>query len=423
MATKRARSGGRAVRRGRSGQGAAPGADPSAGYPHGSAGYARVLAGLLCAGIATFAQLYSLQGVLPGVAAGFGVDAAAAALSVSAATLGLALAVLPWSAAADRFGRKRTMGWALSTAVVLGLLVPLAPAFPALLALRFAEGAALGGIPAIALVYLNEELHRLHAAVGAGTYVAGTTIGGLTGRVVAGITADLLDWRAGVLAVGVLSALAAVVFLRLAPAPRNFRPAPSGGPGLWQRTVRNLRQVPLAALYAQGFLLMGGFVAVYNYLGFRLEAPPFGLPLSLISLLFLAYLSGTATSRLAAGLTVRFGRLPVLLTAIAVLLGGLALTLADTLALVLTGLVVFTGGFFAAHAVASGWTPRLAEAGAAQAASLYNFFYYAGSSLFGWLGGHFFSAFGWSGLAAFVALLAVLSGAAAAAALRGTVTP
>ena len=390
------------------------------GHPKGSKAYRNMLLALLFGGLATFAQLYSVQAVLPGIAREFGVSAADAALSVSAATIGLALAVIPWSAIADRCGRKRAMTWAISAAVVLGLLLPLAPGFPAMLGLRFLEGAALGGIPAVALVYLNEEVQRLHAAVAAGTYVAGTTIGGLAGRLVAGPLAELWDWRAGVLAVSILAALAAVAFVRLAPAPRGFRPLVRGeGPGLPARILANLRSPRLLALYAQGFLLMGGFVAVYNYLGFRLEAPPFNLPASLASLLFLAYLAGTVSSRLAGGLTVRFGRLRVLLVSVPVILGGLAITLSDLLPVVLLGLLVFTGGFFAAHSVASGWTPRLAEVGRSQASSLYNLFYYAGSSLFGWAGGLFFVQFGWSGLAAFAAVLAVLAGTTAVLAFRG----
>jgi YNFM family putative membrane transporter len=341
-------------------------------------------------------------------------------MSVSAATIGLALAVIPWSAIADRAGRKRTMTWAISAAVVLGLLLPLAPTFPSMLALRFLEGAALGGIPAVALVYLNEEVQRLHAAVAAGTYVAGTTIGGLAGRLVAGPVAEFADWRAGVLAVSVLSAVAAVLFVRLAPAPRGFRPVVRGqGPKLAERILINLRSPRLLALYAQGFLLMGGFVAVYNYLGFRLEAPPFNLPTSLASLLFLAYLAGTVSSRLAGGLTVRFGRLRVLLASIPVIIAGLAITLADSLPVILVGLVVFTAGFFGAHSVASGWTPRLATVGQSQASGLYNLFYYAGSSLLGWAGGLFFVQFGWSGVAIFAAVLALLAGTTAVLALRG----
>jgi YNFM family putative membrane transporter len=376
---------------------------------------------LLFAGVATFAQLYSVQGILPGIARGFGTTPAAAGLSVSAATIGLALAVIPWSWAADRAGRTRTMTVAISAAVVLGLLVPLAPSFPAMLALRFLEGAALGGIPAIALVYLSEEVHRLYAALAAATYVAGTTVGGLAGRIVAGPVGELHGWRAGVMAANLLAAAAAVLFIRLAPTPRGFRPPRRGeSPGFAARILLNMRSPRQLALYAQGFFLMGGFVAVYNYLGFRLEAPPFSLPASLASMLFLAYLAGTVSSRIAGSLAGRFGRLPVLLGSLAAVIAGLAVTLAEQLPWVVCGLLVFTAGFFAAHSIASGWTPHAAPVGRAQASSLYNLFYYAGSSVFGWAGGLFFSGFGWFGVALFASVLALLAGLCAGVALRGT---
>ena len=41
------------------------------GHPRGSAAYGRLLAALFCAGVATFAQLYSPQAVLPLISAGF----------------------------------------------------------------------------------------------------------------------------------------------------------------------------------------------------------------------------------------------------------------------------------------------------------------------------------------------------------------
>lgn len=390
------------------------------GHAKDSPAYRRILLALLFAGVATFAQLYSLQGVLTGLAADYGVSPADAALSVSSATLGLALAVIPWSAVADRTGRRRTMTWAISAAVVLGFLAALSPSFEVLILVRFLEGVALGGVPATALVYLHEEVQKLHAAVAAGTYIAGTTLGGLAGRLVAGPVGDLLGWRAGVLAASVMAAGAAVAFMLLAPRPRGFRPIVRGvGPSLVGRLATNLRSPRLLALYAQGFLLMGGFVAVYNYLGFHLEAPPFLLPASLVSLLFLAYLSGTATSRIAGGLTVRFGRLTVLVASVPVIIAGLAITLADSLPLVIVGLIVFTGGFFAAHSVASGWTPTLSTSGRAQASGLYNFAYYAGSSVLGWMGGLFFGRFGWFGVASFAAALAVTAGLLAAVVLRG----
>jgi MFS family permease len=89
---------------------------PFTGHARGSRAYRRLLAALFFAGIATFAQLYSPQATLPEIAAEFDVDAAASALTISAATLGLAVGVIPWSAVADRHGRVRAMAIAVTAA-------------------------------------------------------------------------------------------------------------------------------------------------------------------------------------------------------------------------------------------------------------------------------------------------------------------
>jgi YNFM family putative membrane transporter len=384
------------------------------GHPKGSAAYGRIIAGLAFAGVATFAQLYSTQAVLPILASDLQVTAAEAALTISLATVGLAVTVIPWSFLADRIGRVKAMAWGISVATVLGLLVPISSSFPMLLGLRLLEGMALGGIPAIAIAYLNEEVTKAHAALAAGSYVAGTTLGGLAGRLVAGPAGELWGWRAAALAVSVLATLAAVVFLVLVPKAQGFTAAKAGLRGAARTLGGHVMNVRLLALYIQAFLMMGGFVAVYNYLGFRLSAEPFGLPATVISLIFLAYLSGTFTSRWAAGLTMRFGRRKVLLAGLALSTAGLALTLTPSLALILAGLVVFTGGFFAAHSIGSGWTGAIASTGRAQAASLYNLAYYLGSSFIGWAGGLVFQSYGWSSLAAAVMVLACLTAATVA---------
>jgi YNFM family putative membrane transporter len=385
------------------------------GHAKGSRAYGRILAGLSFAGVATFAQLYSTQAVLPLLAADLRISAAEAALTISLATVGLAVTVIPWSFLADRIGRVKAMTWGISIATVLGLLVPLADSFGMLLALRLLEGMALGGIPAIAIAYLNEEVTKAHAALAAGSYVAGTTLGGLAGRLVAGPAGELWGWRAAALAVSVLATLAAVAFLVLVPRAQGFVSTRAAGLGGALRTLcGHLRNIRLLALYVQAFLMMGGFVAVYNYLGFRLSGEPFSLPATLISLIFLAYLSGTVSSRWAAGLTVRFGRRNILLAGLGLSTAGLALTLAPSLALILAGLVVFTGGFFAAHSIGAGWTGAIASTGRAQAASLYNLAYYLGSSVIGWAGGLVFQSWGWNALAVTVMVLACLTAAAAA---------
>ncbi|KQU07770.1 MFS transporter [Rhodococcus sp. Leaf7] len=379
------------------------------GHVKGSREYRKLVAALLLAGIATFAQLYSVQGILPLIASSLSITPSQSSLAVGCATVGVAVAVLPWSMVADRVGRVRAMSISIVTATALGLVVPLSTSLPMLLGVRFVEGAALGGLPAIAIAYLSEEVDRRHTAVAAATYVSGTTIGGLLGRIVAGPVAEATNWRIGTLTVSIIAALAAATFLRLAPTPRRALPDGQDGPGLREKIMSNLRDPGMRALYGQAFLLMGGFVTVYNYLGFRLEAAPFGLPQSLISLIFVAYLSGTVSSRVAGQLAGRFGRSVVLAGSTGVMIAGVALTAFDALAIVLVGLVIFTVGFFAAHAIASGWTGHRATVGRAQSASLYNLFYYGGSSIVGWTGGVIFQAFGWTAMAAFVISLAVLA--------------
>jgi len=393
------------------------------GHAPGSREYRRLILGLFFAGIATFAQLYSPQAVLPQIADDLEVGPATAALAVSAATLGLAAAVIPWSVVADRRGRVPAMAIGIVAATALGLAAPFSREIVVLLVLRFAEGVALGAVPAVALVYLNEEVSRRHAAAAAGSYIAGTTVGGLLGRVVSGVMADVADWRTGVWTAAALCAVSAALFLWLAPQAQGFVPSrmrATSGPGIRSRLLAPLRSPQQLALYAQGFLLMGAFVAVYNYLGFHLAAAPFLLPAWLVTLLFLAYLAGTISSPWAGLLASSRGRYPVLLGSIAIMSAGAALMIAPLAVVVLAGLLVFTAGFFGAHAVASGWTPAAAPAESrSQASSLYYFAYYAGSSLFGWALGLVFGVVGWALFIGAVLVMCAAAAIAAGVALRG----
>ena len=72
------------------------------------------------------------------------------------------------------------------------------------------------------------------------------------------------------------------------------------------------------------------------------------------------------------------------------------------------GLALLTAGFFAVHGVASGWVPARAHAGGVatgQAASLYLFTYYLGSSVFGSLAGPAWRRRPWPGVVALAVLL------------------
>ncbi|MDH6624922.1 YNFM family putative membrane transporter [Streptomyces sp. LBL] len=395
----------------------------------GGPGYRRMSFALFLAGVATFALLYSTQALLPLISGEFGVAASEASWTVAAATGGLALFVLPMSALSERFGRRTIMTASLAVAVTVGLLVPFAPSLTALVVLRAVQGAALAGLPASATAYLAEEVTPKALVTAIGLFVAGNSVGGMSGRVITGWVAQEWGWRVAVAVIGVIAVACAVAFRALLPAPKHFV-AGSLRPRVLAGTIRDHLANPLLRrLYAIGALFMTVFGGVYTVIGYRLAEAPFGLPQGIVGSVFLVYLVGTVSASTASRLVGRLGRRGALYAGGGTTAAGLLLSLADSLPLVLLGLVLITAGFFAGHAVASSAVSKTATKGRAQASALYQSAYYIGSSTGSTVGAMAFHAEGWAGTVG-VGLLAVLgvvtitvvgSRAARVAARRGPV--
>lgn len=374
-------------------------------------GERRLAAALWCAGLGTFALLYAPQGLLTDVSASLAVSPSRAALLVSGATLGLAASVVPWAWLSDRIGRPEAVRVAAVASAVLAVLVPWLPGLELLVAGRFLQGAALGGIPALAIALVHDWSLPARAGALAGSYVAATSVGGLVGRLVSVPVAQELGWRLGLVAVGAcLTAVMALLVLLLPPGtPRDQRRrrgerAPRQGRVTHLRA--HLRDRTLVALFCVGGLLVGGLAAVFNYLPFRLEAPPYGLAPTVVSLVFLTYLAGTAGSRVASTLCDLWSPRTVLVLACALMGVGAVVTLARPLVVVVTGVTVLTLGLFVGHAVAASRVGARATTGRAQATALYTVFYYVGASLFGWVAGQAWDVAGWVGVVVLVVVLA-----------------
>lgn len=376
----------------------------------------RINLALFALGLATFTLLYATQAILPELSAAFAITPDQASWTVSVSTLALALFVLPLSMLSERFGRQRLITISVTVAVVLSLLVPLAPDLTTLIALRAAQGAAIAGVPAAAMAYLSEELPPRALAGAVGLFVAGNSIGGMGGRVLTGWVAEGWGWRVALLAVGVLALLCAVAYRLLIPDSRNFRAAPLRPRAMLATVGTHLGNPLLRRLYLLGLLFMGVFGCVYTVVGYRLVAG-FGLSQGLVGSVFVIYLVGTVSSAGSGRLVGRLGRRGALYLAIGTIGLGLLLTLGDSLAWVLTGLVLITAGFFAGHATASGAVSRTATTARAQASALYQMAYYLGSSLGGTLGALAYHAAGWD---AAVALCVAALGAAVGVTLHGT---
>jgi YNFM family putative membrane transporter len=371
----------------------------------GTPAFRRTTLALAAAGFSTFAVLYGVQPLLPVFADEFHVSPAESSLALSLPCAMLALALLVVSPLSEVWGRKPVMVASLFASAALTIVAVLVPSWHGFLVLRALTGFAASGLPAVAMAYLSEEMHGRAIGLSMGLLIGGNALGGMIGRLVAGIIADHASWRWGLGTIGVLALLAAFAFLLSLPDSQRFtanRMRWREVPGTFSQ---HFRDPGLPWLFAEAFLLMGGFVSVYNYIGFRLLDPPFDLSQTAIGAIFVVYLFGTFSSALTGEIASRLGRRRVLWLAILLGLAGIAMTLSDRLWLIILGIVVVTVSFFGAHSVASSWIGRRALRDRAQASSVYLCLYYLGSSILGTAGGWFFAHSGWTGVVVFFASL------------------
>jgi len=360
---------------------------------------------LLLAGFATFASLYDVQPLLPALSAQFGVAPATASLALSASTIALAAALFVAGSLSESLGRKLPIVASLGLSSAITFLCALVPNFSSLLALRLFEGIAISGVPAIAMAYISEEVAPEALGSSMGLYVAGTALGGMSGRFVVGVVADHAGWRASLMAIALVGVVCAVAVALVLPASRNFTPQRQSALEHVRAYRAHTMDAGLPWLYATSFIIMGAFVTIYNYIGFRLIAPPFRLSQSAIGAIFVVYLLGGAASAIMGRLADRYGRRNVLWISEAIFLGGVLLTLSNDLVTIVAGIAILTVGFFGAHSVASSWVGRRARFNRAHATALYLFAYYLGSSVLGSLGGVVFGNAGWNGTVIAVALI------------------
>lgn len=376
----------------------------------GTAAYRRISLALFLAGFVTFTLLYCVQPLLPLLAHEFGISPAQSSLALSISTITLAVAILFAGAISESIDRRRLMFTSMTLSSVFSLLAAILPGWHTLLAMRLLVGLSLGGIPAVAIAYLAEEIHPRGLGSAIGLYVGGTAIGGMVGRIGSSFIADYFSWRTALITLGVINLAAAIGFVLLLPTSRNFVRR-SGFEiahhvEVWRH---HLTHVGLPSLFLVGGLIMGVFVTIFNYIGFRLMTPQFGLSQSQIGLIFMSYLFGSAASSLAGRLVDRFGQAPVLVGGTAVIALGVFCTLLNSLTGVIAGIAILTGGFFGTHAVASSWVGRMATQNKGHATAMYLFTYYVGSSVVGSSGGWFWQHGGWGAVVMLALTLLIIA--------------
>jgi len=361
--------------------------------------------GIFLSGLSVFAQLYLFQPLLPLVSEYFNAGAGNSSLLVSSSTIGMAAGLFFFAFKADAYPRKKLMVFSLLSSAFLTFISTWIPSLEILIAIGFLKGFLVSGVSAVALAYLTEEVEISSVALAISMYLSGNTIGGMSGRISTTILAGEYGWKTAVMIIGIISLILGLSFWKIFPNSRFFHPQKIDY-SLKIKQMRKFLSDPfLLSLFCIAAFIMGTFVSIYNYLSFRLEAPPFSLSHYFIALIFLMYIFGVFGTMLTSYLSKYYEKRNILKYFILIMFISLLLFYSQNIYLLISGLALFTLSFFSAHTMASQMVAIRAKYGKSSATSMYWLFYYFGSSILGSGTGYLLHSTSWN---IFVSLLACI---------------
>ncbi|QIE02252.1 MFS transporter [Buchnera aphidicola] len=368
----------------------------------------QVILALFSGGFATFSILYCVQSILPVFSKQFSLTPAESSLSLSSATITMSLGMLFTGLVSDVIGRKLIMSASLLTAAILTIICSMMNSWMSIVLLRSLTGLALSGVVAVAMTYISEEIHPNSLSLCMGLYISGNTIGGCSGRVLSSMLSEQFSWNIALMIIGCIALISSLSFLYFLPPSKNFLSASINFPKFLNHFYYQLKNPGLFILFLIGFILMGSFVTIFNYIGYRLILEPFFLCQSSIGLVSILYLTGVYSSPKAGILMNKYDKNNILIVSLLLMIIGVFITQFNELFIILFGLIIFSGGFFASHSTASSWIGSYSNISKIQATSLYLFFYYLGSSMFGTFGGFFWFYMKWPGISSFIIIMLCL---------------
>jgi predicted MFS family arabinose efflux permease len=355
-------------------------------------------------GYCAFVNLYSPQSILPLLSREFGASAAEVSTIITVSTLAVAVTAPFTGAVADVLGRKRVIVAAMFVLVVPTLMVGLATSLSALIFWRAVQGLVLPPIFAVAVAYIGDEWPPHQATTAAGIYSSGSSLGGFSGRLVTGILADLISWRAGFIALAGIALAGAIAVAFLLPHERKFVRS-EGLLASGRQMLAHFRNRQLVATYAVGFGVLFNFICTFTYVSFHLAAAPYNLSATWLGAIFVVYLTGSALTPWVGWAVGRFGRRHFVVWVIALWIAGIALTLAPSLPLIILGLAISAGCGLICQAVSTGYVTITAQVGRSSAVGLYVTSFYAGGSFGAALGGVAWTLGAWPACVALVAMM------------------
>lgn len=335
---------------------------------------------LCLAAMVVFANLHLLQPLLPALSQQFNLSPLQTSWSYTLGTLCLGLSLLVYASLSDAWGRKKLLLLTLIGMTISTFALTQVNSFGSLLFWRAVQGVFLGGLPAIAIAYMGEEYTKPALIVAVGYYISANSLGGISGRVLAGWLADLGHWQWVFWPMAILGAVSCYLIWCYLPASSQFQPKPFRLKQAFADNLYHLRQPLLLLTFLIGGLNFFIFLNQYTYIAFVLADQPYLLSSSWIGLLFVTYFTGTVGSALSGKVSSKLSAALGMAAGIVIMMLGTLCTLSSSLVMIVLGFFISAFGFFLCHSLASAWVNHHATRAKASASALYLVFYYVGAS-------------------------------------------
>lgn len=335
---------------------------------------------LAFAGACAFMNLFATQPILPLLTDVFHADMLGVSLTVTAPAVAIALAAPLLGRWSDRWGRKRTIIWTALLLSTFTLLSASSRTLWELIGWRFLQGIFTPGVFSVTVAYVNEEWPASRVGHAMAVFGTGGVVGSCFGRTMSGVIASHWSWRSGMLVLGIVNLLWALLLARLLPGERKFVAA-SHSASLFSLMRDHLRNRRLLATYVVGFCIMFSMLALFTYVNFHLAAPPYFLDSAALGFIFLVYLVGGVLTPVLGRWIDKIGLRNAELASCAIGIAGVLLTLGRPLSVIVAGLAVFSSAAFIMQASANSHVGRVVEHSQALASGMYASSYYVGGCM------------------------------------------
>lgn len=351
----------------------------------------------------TLVDLFATQAILPTLAKAFGVGASQMGLAVNASTLGMAIAGVAVAWAARGLNRWQGIWIALAVLAIPTVGLALTEDLTTFAVLRICQGLCMSTAFTLTMAYLAEHCTAEEAAGALAAYVTGNVASNLFGRMLSASLANMLGLSLNFYFFAALNLVgAAVVYFGLSRTDPMAQ-TPSTAKNIFSAWAQHLRNPPLRAAFAIGFVILFAFIGTFTYINFELMMAPFDLRPMQLGLVYLIFIPALITTPWAGTASKLIGVQPTFVLALGVALGGLLLSLTSNLNLVLCGLGMVAAGTFFAQAAATGFVGRAALTDRGAASGLYLSSYYVGGLVGTALLGVLYQSFGWTACVAAIA--------------------